>query len=104
MPTYAVISDRGRQYRAVPGARLTLDRNEAEPGTQVELPVLLLATDAGVKVGAPTVAGARALCKVIAHTRGPKGIVGKFKRRKHSGTRRGFRHDHTVVEVVEIAG
>jgi large subunit ribosomal protein L21 len=99
---YAVINDRGRQYRAAPGERLTLDRSEAVVGTTVEMPVLLLADESGVKVGAPVVAGAKAMCKVIAHERGDKGIVGKYKRRKHSRKRMGFRHEHTIVEVLSI--
>lgn len=101
---YAVINDRGRQYRAAPGERLTLDRNEAEVGATVEMPVLLIADESGVKIGAPVVAGAKAVCKVVAHERGEKGIVGKFKRRKHSRKRMGFRHEHTIVEVVTITG
>jgi large subunit ribosomal protein L21 len=101
---YAVINDRGRQYRAAPGERLTLDRSEAGVGTTLEMPVLLLADDSGIKVGAPVVAGAKAVCKVVAHERGDKGIVGKYKRRKHSRKRMGFRHEHTIVEVVSISG
>ncbi len=101
---YAVILDRGRQFRATTGVKLTLDRNESEVGATVELPVMLLADDAGVRVGAPYVAGAKAVVKVLAHERGPKGIVGKFKRRKHSRRRHGFRAEHTIVEVVSISG
>ncbi len=101
---YAVINDRGRQYKATAGVRLTIDRTEAEVGSTFELPVLLLASDAGVKVGAPAVPGAKAVCKVISHPRGEKGMVGKYKRRKRSMRRKGFRHEHSVVEVVSISG
>jgi len=101
---YAVISDRGRQYRASTGDRLTLDRAQAEVGATMEMPVLLLAEDAGIKVGSPTVAGAKAVCKVLAHRRGAKGVVGKYKRRKRNMRRKGFRHEHTIVEVVSISG
>ncbi|MBA3939116.1 MAG: 50S ribosomal protein L21 [Planctomycetes bacterium] len=100
---YAVISDRGRQYKAVAGARLTIDRSAAEVGTSIDLPVLLIADDAGVKVGAPFVAGAKAVIKVLSHIRGTKGIVGKYKRRKHQRRRHGFRAEQSVVEVVSIS-
>jgi large subunit ribosomal protein L21 len=101
---YAVIQDRNRQYKAVAGDRLTLDRSEHEIGATFEVPVLLVADGATVKVGAPFVAGAKAVCKVLEHVRGEKGIVGKFKRRKHMTNRRkGFRAEQTVVEVVSIA-
>jgi large subunit ribosomal protein L21 len=102
---YAVIQDRNRQYRAEPGAKLTLDRSEHDVGATFEVPVLLVADGASVKVGAPFVAGAKAVCKVLEHVRGEKLTIGKYKRRKHMTNRRkGFRHEHTLVEVVSIAG
>jgi large subunit ribosomal protein L21 len=101
---YAVIQDRGHQYRATAGARLTIDRSQAEVGATVEMPVLLIANGAELKVGAPYVAGAKAVLKVVEHTRGDKIIIGKYKRRKHSLRRRGFRADQTIVEVVSITG
>ncbi len=101
---YAVIQDRSHQYRASAGDRLTIDRNQAEVGAMVEMPVLLLASDAGIKIGAPFVAGAKAVLKVVEHKRGEKIIIGKYKRRKHSLRRRGFRAEQTVVQVVSISG
>jgi large subunit ribosomal protein L21 len=101
---YAVIQDRGHQYRATTGDRLTLDLSQAAVGATVEMPVLLLATEAGVKVGAPYVAGAKAVLKVLEHKRGEKIVIGKFKRRKHNLRRHGFRAEQTVVEVVSISG
>lgn len=101
---YAVISDRGRQFRAQAGDKLTLDRHQAEVGATVEMPVLMVANDAGVKIGAPFVAGAKAVVKVVEHKRGEKITMAKFKRRKHSLRRHGFRAELTVVEVVSISG
>jgi large subunit ribosomal protein L21 len=100
---YAVIQDRGHQYKAKAGDKLTLDRHDAEPGTTVEMPVLLVADGGAVRIGSPFVAGVKALCKVIEHTRGKKGMYGMFKRRKHSHKRQGFRAEQTVVEVVSIS-
>ena len=102
---YAVINDRGRQYRAAQGDRLTIDRVEAEIGAPLELPLLLLAGANGdVKVGSPAIAGAKATCKVVSHDRGEKVIVTKYKRRKRNLRRKGFRHEHSVIEVVTITG
>ena len=101
---YAVIQDRGHQYRAEAGGRLTIDRSTAVVGATFEMPILLIADDAGVKVGSPFVAGAKAVLKVLEHTRGDKIVIGKYKRRKHNLKRRGFRADQTVVEVVSISG
>lgn len=99
---YAVVVDRGQQYRAEAGDKLILDRAEAEPGATIELPVMLLADGDSVEVGAPVVDGKKAVVKVLRHQRGAKGIAGTFKRRKDSRRRVGFRHDQTVVEVVSI--
>jgi len=100
---YAVISDRNRQYRAAPGDRLSLDLVEAEAGAVLELPVLLVADGASVKIGAPFVAGATAKVKVLSQEKGDKVIIGKFKHRKHMTNRRqGFRAQTTLVEVVSI--
>ncbi len=102
---YAIIQDRNRQYRAAPGDKLTLDRaEESAVGTTIEMPVLLVADNGTVQVGAPFVAGVKAVVKVLQHTLGDKIVVGKFKRRKHMTNRRkGFRHQHTVVQVVSIS-
>ena len=99
---YAVIQDRGHQYKAQAGDTITIDRHEAEPGSTVEMPILLISDNGAVKVGAPFVAGAKAVLTVVSHTRGAKGMYGMFKRRKHSHKRRGFRADQTVVKVVSI--
>ena len=101
---YAVIVDRNRQYRAAPGDTLTIDRCEAELGATLEWPVLLLADAGAIQVGAPFVAGAKATVKVVEHTLGDKLYIGKYKRRKHmSNRRKGFRHCHSVVQVVSIS-
>ena len=101
---YAVINDRGRQYRATKGDKLTVDRLDAEVGATLELPVLLLAGDGGVKVGSPALAGAKATCKVLAHDKAEKVIVTKYKRRKRNLRRKGSRHAQSVIEVVSISG
>ena len=102
---YAVISDRNRQYRAAPGDRLTLDLSDAQPGAVLELPVLLVADGAAVKIGTPFVPGATAKVKVVGMHKGEKIIIGKYKHRKHMTNRRkGFRALSTIVEVVSISG
>ncbi|MFW5698423.1 MAG: 50S ribosomal protein L21 [Planctomycetota bacterium] len=99
---YAIIEDRGRQYRVAPGQRLVLDRAAAEPGSTIEAPVLFVCDGDSVEVGAPRLDGRKAVLKVLRHQRGPKVIAGTFRRRKDSRRRVGGRHEQTAVEVVEI--
>jgi large subunit ribosomal protein L21 len=101
---YAIVEDRGHQYQVKDGKRLLVDRLEAEVGSEIQLPVLLLAGEDQVRVGSPKVDGATVTCKVLAHVRGRKGIASHVRRRKHSRTRVGFRHNYTAIKVVGISG
>ena len=58
---YAVIEDRGRQYKAQSGDKLVLDRADAEVGATLEVPVMLFVDGDQVEVGAPTVSGKKAV-------------------------------------------
>jgi len=101
---YAIIQDRGRQYQVKPGDRIVIDRrNEVNVGATFDCPVLLVSDDAGVTVGTPVVADRKAVLKVVGHHRGPKVIVGTYKRRKNERKRIGHRTDLTTAEVVSVA-
>ena len=55
-----------------------------------------------VTVGAPTVAGAKVVAKVVAHGRGEKIRIFKMRRRKHYQKRQGHRQNFTQIEIVSI--
>lgn len=99
----AVLEDRGNQYRVDAGDNIVVDRMKADVGSEIELPVMFLSQDGKVAVGTPYLAGAKAVCKVVAHERGNKGIAGTFRRRKDSRRRVGFRHDLTRIQIVSIS-
>jgi large subunit ribosomal protein L21 len=103
---YAIIQSGGRQVKVTPGAIVTLDRIEAETGTEVTTDqVLLLGRESGeVTAGAPYVAGARVVAKVIGESRGPKIRVFKKKRRKGFRRTKGHRSTYTRVQVTSIEG
>lgn len=100
---YAIIESGGKQYRAEPGRMLKLEKVDGEKGAQVELTkVLLVADGEAVKVGSPTVEGAKVISEIVRQGRGPKITVFKFKRRKKYRRRTGHRQDLTTVRVKEI--
>jgi len=99
---YAIIQDRGRQYRVETGDRVLVDRVDVEIGAEHRCAVLLIEQDGNVQVGSPEL-DATCTCKVLRHQRGKKGRVGTYQRRKDSRRRVGFRHDHSVLEIVSIA-
>lgn len=99
---YAIIETSGKQYRVEPGANLLIDRIDAEEGATITLDRVLLIGGSDVKVGSPTVEGARVEAKVVSHTKGPKVITFKYRPRKRYRRRVGYRHSHTTLEILEI--
>ena len=97
---YAVIRTGGKQYRVTPNAVLKVEKLDAEPGaTVIFTDVLALGSEAGVTVGAPTVAGAAVTATVMAQDRLDKVIIFKKRRRQNSRRRNGHRQHVTVLRI-----
>lgn len=99
---YAVIETGGKQYRVQKGERLRIEKLEAESGTQVSFPVLLLADGENVKVGKPTVAGATVTATVQGDEKGEKLLIFKYRRRKGYRRKTGHRQQYTAVLIQDI--
>jgi large subunit ribosomal protein L21 len=100
---YAIVSIAGVQMRATPEDVLDVPRLDAEPGAELKFDqVLLLADGDNITVGRPVVANAVIAAVVLEHRRGPKIIIGKFKRRKDYRLRKGHRVDFTRIRVTGI--
>lgn len=101
---YAVIRTGGKQYRVTEGATLKVERLDAEAGSKLNLDdVLMVADGENVKVGTPTVKGAKVTASVVGHGRGPKVHIMKFRRRKHHQKRTGHRQAYTEISIDKIA-
>ena len=99
---YAVVKTGGKQYKVAVGEKLNVEQIPAELDSQIELEVLMIADGEKVTVGAPTVAGAKVVAKVVAHGRGEKVRIFKMRRRKHYQKRQGHRQNYTRIEIVSI--
>jgi len=100
---YAIIATGGKQYRVEPGAVLDVERLAGEVGGRVELNQVLMVADGDkVQVGHPTLAGARVVSEIVAHPRGEKIDVFKFKKRKKYRRKTGHRQELTKVRITEI--
>ena len=102
---YAIIEDGGRQFKVEVGKELMIDyRGDIEPGTEIMFEkVLLVSSDDSVKIGAPTVVGAKVVANVVREAKGPKLTICKFRRRKNSKRKTGHRQVHTLVKISDIA-
>jgi large subunit ribosomal protein L21 len=102
---YAVIESGGKQYRVEPGDVLDVERlGEVGDGGSIEFDrVLLVAGDAGLRVGTPAVEGARVKATVLGAAHGPKVRIFKTKKRKGYRRTRGHRQHFDRVRIDEIA-
>ncbi len=99
-----VIKTGGKQYRVSEGDKLEIETLDAAPGDNIEFPEVLLLRDGdNVEVGTPLIEGAKVTATVLAHGRGKKVQIVKFKRRKHYRRQMGHRQNFTRVEITGIA-
>lgn len=100
---YAIVRAGGRQEKVEVGDVLVLDRLSAEPGSTVELPVLLLVDGSTVTTDGSVLKGASVTAEVVEHSRGPKIRIIKFKNKTGYRKRQGHRQDLTQVKVTGIS-
>lgn len=98
---YAVIESGSKQYRVAEGDVIEVESLPVEAGKEVELErVLMIAGDGGVKVGTPTLEGAKVTATVKGHGRGKKIIVYKHKKNYHK--KQGHRQNFTRLQIDKI--
>jgi len=99
---YAIVKTGGKQYRVERGQRLLVERLAADEGSDVALEPILYRSDEPVfdKAGLESV---KVTAKVVAHVRGEKLRVFKFKPKRGYKRRTGHRQDLTQIEVTEIS-
>jgi len=102
---YAVVRTGGKQYRVEPGQRLKVEKLPGAIGDAIELTdVLMVATDEGVTIGAPTVADMRVVAEVAEQGRDRKVDVFKYKSKIRYRRFAGHRQHHTVLLIKEFSG
>jgi large subunit ribosomal protein L21 len=98
---YAIVKTGGKQYRVERGQRLLVERLAVEEGADVTLEPIMYRSDEAVfdKAG---LEGVKVTATVVAHVRGEKLRVFKFKPKRGYKRRTGHRQDLTQIEVTEI--
>ncbi len=103
---YVIVEIQGQQFKAEAGKFLYVHYlgEAVKEGDTVEFDRVLLAeTDDAVKVGAPTVEGAKVVCEVKRPlVKGEKVIVFKKKRRKGYRRKNGHRQFFTQVVIKDV--
>jgi large subunit ribosomal protein L21 len=98
---YAIVKTGGKQYRVERGQKLLVERLSAKEGASVALEPILYRSEEAV-FDAKGLAKVKVTAKVIAHERGEKLRVFKFKPKRGYKRRTGHRQELTRIEVTEI--
>jgi len=100
---YAIFQTGGKQYQAIEGKTVAIEKLNATVGAKVSFDEVLLRKEreGAVEVGQPYLEKAITAI-VLKHDREAKKIVFKFKRRKKYQVKQGHRQPFTVVRIESI--
>lgn len=99
---FAVVLTGGKQYNVTENDTLKVEKLNANVGDKVNLEVLLVSDGKKTVAGTPTVAGAVVEAEVVAHGKGDKIVVFKYKPKKNVRTKQGHRQPWTELKIVSI--
>ncbi len=104
---FAIVESGGKQYRAVEGRTIEVDRLPVETGKKFDFErVLLMADGDEIMVGTPTVSGIEVKVTVVDHMKGPKIDRFKYRPKKRIRVRGGHRQQFTrlMVDFIGMPG
>ncbi len=103
-PEYAIFQTGGKQYQAIPGKTVAIEKLDAQAGDNVEFKEVLFRKtgDGKFEIGQPFVEKAIIKASIVKQTLEPKVVVFHFRRRKKSRVKRGHRQPATVVRIEAI--
>ena len=104
---YAIVESGGKQYKAVEGETIEVDRLPVDAGEKVGLErVLMLVDGEDVTIGTPTIDELLVNTTVMDHFKGPKLTVFKYSPKKRIRVKSGHRQQYTrlMVDVIGKAG
>ena len=100
---YAIVETCGKQYKVAQGDIVFFEKLETEEGKKITFDKVVLVSDEGkIEVGNPYVKGVKVEGKVVAHGKGKKIIVYKYKAKKNYRRTQGHRQPYTKVEITAI--
>jgi large subunit ribosomal protein L21 len=100
---YAIVKTGGKQYRVERGQSLLVERLPDDDGASVQLQPLLYVDGSTVLDGGDGLAQVTVEARIVAHERGPKLRIVKFKPKRGYKRRTGHRQELTRLEVTEIS-
>jgi large subunit ribosomal protein L21 len=101
---YAIVESGGKQYKAVLGGTIEVDRLADEEGASIDAMRVLMVVDGDeYQVGTPEVDGVTVNATVTEHFKGPKIIIFKYHSSKRYRLKKGHRQQYTRLTIEKIA-
>jgi len=100
---YAIVKTGGKQYKVAEGDVIEVEKIVGAPGDAVSLSAVLLVDGDRLVTEATQLAGVAVTAEVVAHTKGPKIRIHKFKNKTGYHKRQGHRQPLTQVKVTGIS-
>jgi len=100
---YAIVETGGKQYKAVEGETIEVDRLPDETGKQIFLEdVLLLVDNEEVKIGTPILADEKVKATILNHFKGGKIVVFRYRPKKRIRVKKGHRQHYTRLLIDQV--
>jgi large subunit ribosomal protein L21 len=100
---YAIVKTGGKQYKVAEGDVINVEKLAGEPGDAVALPAVLLVDGDRVVSDPAQLAKVAVAGELVAHGKGPKIRIHKFKNKTGYHKRQGHRQRLTSVKVTGIS-
>jgi large subunit ribosomal protein L21 len=100
---YAIVKTGGKQYRVAEGDVIEVEKLVGAPGDAISLSAVLLVDGDSLVTEASKLADVAVTGEVVAHTKGPKIRIHKFKNKTGYHKRQGHRQPLTQVKVTGIS-
>ena len=98
---YAIIETGGKQFKVEQGDEIFAELLNAEADDVVELKVIALGGEDGIKVGSD-VENAKVMAKVVKNGKAKKITVFTYKPKKSSSRKMGHRQPYTKLAITDI--
>lgn len=101
---YSIFQTGGKQYQAVVGKTLAIEKIEGEDGSKINFDEVVFRKTGKetFEFGKPYIKEALVVASIIKQMREPKKIIFKFGRRKKIRTKTGHRQPATVIRFESI--
>lgn len=100
---YAIIQTGGKQYFVIEGKTISVEKLPGKEGSEVSFDEVLLRREDSnnCEIGQPFLEKP-VKAVILKHSKGPKVVVFKFKRRKKQRTKKGHRQECSVIRITSI--